>query len=64
MKTNLGHTEAASGLVGIMKAVLALEKGIIPATLGVQHLNPNGEWPEAQDWSDTKKFKSTSLVLM
>jgi acyl transferase domain-containing protein len=43
VKTNLGHSEAVSGLVGIMKTILAMEKGFIPATIGVRELNPNSE---------------------
>jgi acyl transferase domain-containing protein len=43
IKTNLGHAEGASGLIGVMKAVLALEKGIIPPTVGVTKLNPNSK---------------------
>ncbi|KAF8246071.1 ketoacyl-synt-domain-containing protein [Wilcoxina mikolae CBS 423.85] len=38
VKTNLGHSEAASGLAGIMKAVLALEHQLIPPTIGVENL--------------------------
>jgi acyl transferase domain-containing protein len=41
VKTNLGHSESASGLTGIMKAVLCLEKEEIPATVGVKNFNPN-----------------------
>jgi acyl transferase domain-containing protein len=43
IKSNLGHPEAASGMAGIIKSVLALEKGIIPATIGVQNPNPSSK---------------------
>lgn len=41
IKTNLGHSEPSSGIAGIMKAVLALEHGSIPPTIGLKTLNPN-----------------------
>ena len=40
VKTNLGHSEAASGLTSIIKVTLALEKGRIPPTIGLKNLNP------------------------
>ena len=40
MKTNLGHSEATSGLSSIIKAALILENGTIPATVGVKNINP------------------------
>lgn len=43
VKTNIGHSEAASGLSAVIKAVLALEKGIIPPTRGVVKLNPKSK---------------------
>lgn len=40
IKTNVGHSEAASGLSAVIKAVLAFEKNKIPPTYGVKKLNP------------------------
>ncbi|KAK8070927.1 putative polyketide synthase [Apiospora hydei] len=39
VKTNLGHSEAASGLTSLMKVTLAFEHGMIPPTYGVKQLN-------------------------
>ncbi|OTA08257.1 PKS protein [Trichoderma parareesei] len=40
VKTNMGHSEAASGLTSIIKVALAFEHGVIPPTYGVKNLNP------------------------
>ncbi|EAW08895.1 type I polyketide synthase [Aspergillus clavatus NRRL 1] len=40
VKSNIGHLEGASGLAGIVKAILILEKGLIPATAGFESPNP------------------------
>ncbi|KAL7625005.1 hypothetical protein AAE478_004219 [Parahypoxylon ruwenzoriense] len=39
MKTNIGHTEATSGLASIIKVVLAMEKGIIPPSINFESAN-------------------------
>ncbi|KAK3681631.1 hypothetical protein B0T22DRAFT_299554 [Podospora appendiculata] len=47
IKTNIGHTEAASGLAGLIKVVLALEKGQIPPSVNFDKPNPKlklDEW--------------------
>ncbi|KAI5241413.1 ketoacyl-synt-domain-containing protein [Aureobasidium subglaciale] len=39
VKTNIGHTEGASGLASVIKAVLSIENALVPATVGVETLN-------------------------
>lgn len=40
VKTNLGHMEAASGMGGLIKAILAIKHRAIPPTIHCQTLNP------------------------
>ena len=47
IKPSLGHSEGASGISSIIKVVLSLEQGIIPATIGVNKVNAairTNEW--------------------
>ncbi|KAI1474013.1 polyketide synthase [Daldinia eschscholtzii] len=48
VKTNIGHSEAASGLSAVIKAILAVERGIVPPTRGVTDLNPKIDWKGKQ----------------
>lgn len=41
IKTNIGHTEAASGLAGLFKAMLALEHDMLPRSLHIDQPNPD-----------------------
>ncbi len=46
VKTNIGHLEAAAGIAGLIKAVLALHQGQIPPHLHFQRPNPYIRWNE------------------
>ena len=62
VKPNLGHTEAASGLVSLLKVVMALEHRIIPPNIKFKTPNPNIPFEaaklvvplEATPWPDDK----------
>ena len=44
MKSNIGHTESAAGVAGVVKTALVLHHGVLPASLHHQTPNPDVDW--------------------
>ncbi|MFI6171883.1 type I polyketide synthase [Nocardia sp. NPDC051052] len=44
VKSNIGHTTAAAGIAGVLKMVLAMRNGVLPATVHVDKPTPHVNW--------------------
>ncbi|MFG2605962.1 type I polyketide synthase [Streptomyces sp. NPDC048514] len=56
VKANLGHLDAAAGVTGLVKAVLAVREGLIPPSINCVEPNPE------IDWANTPFYVNTSLT--
>ena len=62
VKTNVGHLEAAAGVAGVVKVLLAMRHGVIPRHLHFEAPNPKLDWDslpvrvvsEAMGWPEVE----------
>jgi 6-methylsalicylic acid synthase len=69
VKPNVGHLEAGAGAVGFMKAVLALNKAVIPPQANLKKLNEKIDWAasgiqipfEASSWPEVSQPRRAAI---
>lgn len=70
LKTNIGHTDTAAGLMGLIKTTLALHHKKIPASINFKEANPKIDFANSpfyvnaklQDWANLTHEKRRAAV--
>ncbi|MFF9637560.1 type I polyketide synthase [Streptomyces bacillaris] len=68
-KSNIGHAQAASGVIGVIKMVLALQHELLPRTLHAEKPNTRIDWTggelellrEPRTWPRTRRVRRAGI---
>ncbi|KAL5392032.1 hypothetical protein PMIN06_007732 [Paraphaeosphaeria minitans] len=70
IKPNIGHLEAGAGVMGFIKAVMTVEKGIIPPQANLETISTKVDWKagrirpvtEPTSWATTRRRRTAAVA--
>ncbi|SEM10331.1 type I polyketide synthase [Streptacidiphilus jiangxiensis] len=54
VKANVGHLDAAAGVTGLIKTVLAVREGVVPPSINCEQPNPQIDWENSPFFVNTE----------